>query len=236
MIRPNMSTCCSRTQTETEGRGARAQEAPCGTCGEAGIGPRRRGSPKLSRRWKRSSPSRSATGYSRLSKPWFFGRTPRTKRCSNRRGERSGRAGGGRAPRMRPIREPRRCSIVTSSRLFTIRLRAVERFPLEAQRLGLEAHASDLNPVAVLINKAMIEIPPRFAGQAPVNPAVRQEKRPDRARLDWERRVWPTMCATTGNGCAARPRSASAICIRRSKSPRRWSRSGPTWNATRGAS
>ena len=49
--------------------------------------------------------------------------------------------------------------------------------PLEAQRLGLEAHASDLNPVAVLINKAMIEIPPRFASQAPVNPAVRQEKR-----------------------------------------------------------
>ena len=41
--------------------------------------------------------------------------------------------------------------------------------PLEAQRLGLEAHASDLNPVAVLINKAMIEIPPRFAGRAPVN-------------------------------------------------------------------
>ena len=40
--------------------------------------------------------------------------------------------------------------------------------PLEAQRLGLEAHASDLNPVAVLINKAMIEIPPRFAGRAPV--------------------------------------------------------------------
>ena len=42
--------------------------------------------------------------------------------------------------------------------------------PLEAQRLGLEAHAHDLNPVAVMINKAMIEIPPRFAGQAPVNP------------------------------------------------------------------
>ena len=42
--------------------------------------------------------------------------------------------------------------------------------PLEAQRLGLEAYASDLNPVAVLINKAMIEIPPRFAGQAPVHP------------------------------------------------------------------
>ena len=42
--------------------------------------------------------------------------------------------------------------------------------PLEAQRLGLDAHASDLNPVAVLINKAMIEIPPKFAGQPPVNP------------------------------------------------------------------
>ena len=42
--------------------------------------------------------------------------------------------------------------------------------PLEAQRLGLEAYASDLNPVAVMINKAMIEIPPRFAGRAPVGP------------------------------------------------------------------
>lgn len=46
--------------------------------------------------------------------------------------------------------------------------------PLEAQRLGLEAYASDLNPVAVLINKAMIEIPPKFAGQPPVNPEARQ--------------------------------------------------------------
>ena len=45
--------------------------------------------------------------------------------------------------------------------------------PLEAQRLGFEAHASDLNPVAVLINKAMIEIPPKFAGRPPVNPKDR---------------------------------------------------------------
>lgn len=45
--------------------------------------------------------------------------------------------------------------------------------PLEAQRLGLTAHAHDLNPVAVMINKAMIEIPPRFAGQRPVNLAWR---------------------------------------------------------------
>jgi putative DNA methylase len=44
--------------------------------------------------------------------------------------------------------------------------------PLEAQRLGLEAHASDLNPVAVLINKALIEIPPKFAGREPVFPGA----------------------------------------------------------------
>ena len=48
--------------------------------------------------------------------------------------------------------------------------------PLEAQRLGLEAHASDLNPVAVLINKAMIEIPPKFSGKSPVNPESRKGK------------------------------------------------------------
>jgi putative DNA methylase len=42
--------------------------------------------------------------------------------------------------------------------------------PLEAQRLGLEAHASDLNPVAVLITKALIELPPRFADRPPVRP------------------------------------------------------------------
>src|ERR1039457_217295 len=48
--------------------------------------------------------------------------------------------------------------------------------PLEAQRLGLESYASDLNPVAVLINKAMIQIPPKFGGRPPVNPASRKEK------------------------------------------------------------
>lgn len=48
--------------------------------------------------------------------------------------------------------------------------------PLEAQRLGLESYASDLNPVAVLINKAMIEIPPKFAGQPPVNPDAQAKK------------------------------------------------------------
>lgn len=52
--------------------------------------------------------------------------------------------------------------------------------PLEAQRLGLKTQASDLNPVAVLINKALIEIPPKFAGQPPVFPGVA-----DSRMLDW---------------------------------------------------
>jgi putative DNA methylase len=55
--------------------------------------------------------------------------------------------------------------------------------PLEAQWLGLEAYASDLNPVAVLINKAMIEIPPKFAGRPPVNPEAR-------GRRDLIARTW----------------------------------------------
>jgi putative DNA methylase len=49
--------------------------------------------------------------------------------------------------------------------------------PLEAQRLGLESYASDLNPVAVLINKAMIEIPSKFPGRPPVNPEIHNDKR-----------------------------------------------------------
>lgn len=53
--------------------------------------------------------------------------------------------------------------------------------PLEAQRLGLESHAHDLNPVAVMINKAMIEIPPRFAGLAPVHPQEQKSVRTDGA-------------------------------------------------------
>lgn len=48
--------------------------------------------------------------------------------------------------------------------------------PLEVQRLGLEAHGSDLNPVAVLITKALIELPPKFANQRPVNPDIGQKK------------------------------------------------------------
>ena len=55
--------------------------------------------------------------------------------------------------------------------------------PLEAQRLGLPANGGDLNPVAVLISKAMVEIPPRFAGLSPVNPDARSES----GLKTWER-------------------------------------------------
>ncbi|HQO02652.1 MAG TPA: DUF1156 domain-containing protein [Spirochaetota bacterium] len=58
--------------------------------------------------------------------------------------------------------------------------------PLEAQRLGLEAYASDLNPVAVLINKAMIEIPPKFAGMAPMNPDYQGKLSEEKAANTWE--------------------------------------------------
>src|SRR5450631_4470210 len=56
--------------------------------------------------------------------------------------------------------------------------------PLEAQRLGLESYASDLNPVAVLINKAMIEIPPKFAGKPPVNPDAQRD--PQLFKKEWK--------------------------------------------------
>ena len=57
--------------------------------------------------------------------------------------------------------------------------------PLEAQRLGLESWASDLNPVAVLINKAMIEIPPKFAGRKPVGPVPKGEQKGRTTEPDW---------------------------------------------------
>lgn len=53
--------------------------------------------------------------------------------------------------------------------------------PLEAQRLGLEAHASDLNPVAVMINRALVEAPPRFGGRPPVHPGAAGQL------TEWER-------------------------------------------------
>jgi putative DNA methylase len=60
--------------------------------------------------------------------------------------------------------------------------------PLEAQRLGLEAYASDLNPVAVLINKAMIEIPPKFAGRNPIGPLIEDQNETKKLALSHS---WP---------------------------------------------
>jgi putative DNA methylase len=57
--------------------------------------------------------------------------------------------------------------------------------PLEAQRLGLRAYASDLNPVAVLITKAMIEIPPRFANKPPVHPSEEGVAQPSLMKKEW---------------------------------------------------
>lgn len=57
--------------------------------------------------------------------------------------------------------------------------------PLEAQRLGLRAYASDLNPVPVLITKALIEIPPKFAGQPPVNPEWQSKSNEEKAARLW---------------------------------------------------
>jgi len=82
--------------------------------------------------------------------------------------------------------------------------------PLEAQRLGLEAHASDLNPVAVLITKALIEIPPKWAGRPPVFPGAAE------SRLDWSRATGLARTSVgTGSGCGTRRRSASGTYTRR---------------------
>ena len=58
--------------------------------------------------------------------------------------------------------------------------------PLEAQRLGLEAWASDLNPVSVLINKAMIEIPPKFVDKRPIGPIPIFEKQREIESFTWQ--------------------------------------------------
>ncbi len=58
--------------------------------------------------------------------------------------------------------------------------------PLEAQRLGLRAYASDLNPVPVLITKALIEIPPKFAGRPPVNPEWQAKSDAQKAATVWQ--------------------------------------------------
>ena len=57
--------------------------------------------------------------------------------------------------------------------------------PLEAQRLGLESYASDLNPIPVILNKAMIEIPPRFVNSKPVGPIPSEEDNVSLFKKDW---------------------------------------------------
>lgn len=83
-------------------------------------------------------------------------------------------------------RHPRAAEIFNASKVpaFHDPFAGGGAIPLEAQRLGLESYASDLNPVAVLINKAMIEIPPKFVGLPPVGPIPRGEQQPQLTE-DW---------------------------------------------------
>ncbi len=101
--------------------------------------------------------------------------------------------------------------------------------PLEAQRLGLRAVGSDLNPVAVLITKALIEIPPSSPASPRSTPGSRRSCWPKSGRAP---RAWRRTCGTTANGCGTRPKSGSATCTRRSRSPRQWPPTDRTWTST----
>ena len=126
---------------------------------------------------------RSASGYSASSKTWCSGKTPPTRRCCNGpRGDLAELA----ACLRRERGHPRAKELFDRKKLpaFHDPFAGGGALPLEAQRLGLESYASDLNPVAVLINKAMIEIPPKFAGKPPVNPEARDEIA--RSSVEWK--------------------------------------------------
>ena len=132
----------------------------------------------------RRSRRRSGSGCSGSSRTWCCGRTRTTRRCCRRRVRRSGRAGDGPArenadhPRAKELFDRRQAARV--SRPVRGRRRAAAGGA--AARAG--GYASDLNPVAVLINKAMIEIPPKFAGRPPVNPESRKDKQ--RSQREWK--------------------------------------------------
>ena len=111
--------------------------------------------PDRSRPRRRSAPS--ASGCTASSSGWWSGRTRATQALLAEAHAEILKSTDGNPP---PILDP---------------FAGGGTIPLEAQRLGLEAHASDLNPVAVLINKALIEIPPKFAGRPPVFPGARRE-------------------------------------------------------------
>jgi putative DNA methylase len=53
--------------------------------------------------------------------------------------------------------------------------------PLEGLRLGLNVFASDLNPIPVLINKAMLEVIPKYWNKPPINQKAIVEK----SKLGW---------------------------------------------------
>ena len=120
------------------------------------------------------------------------------ERCSSRPATKSGRAGATPRGERRPPACPGAFDRYNLP-AFHDPFAGGGALPLEAQRLGLEAYASDLNPVAVLINKAMIEIPPKFAGRPPVNPESRKDqtlfKKEWRGAQGWPRMslLWPWM-------------------------------------------
>ena len=103
--------------------------------------------------------------------------------------------------------------------------------PLEAQRLGLKAIASDLNPVAVLINKALIELPHKFANKPPVNPKAdpmgmltgkstgRGKTANPKSSLGAAPPDSPPTSVTTAIGCANKRSTASAAYTPRQNSP-----------------
>ena len=114
---------------------------------------------------------RNASGSSASSKTSCCGRATNDT-VLRQRVTRSGRVGDGRAPRMPTMLRRGNHSTGRNTGARPVRRQSAA---LEAQRLGLASYASDLNPVAVLINKAMIEIPPRFAGKPPVSSKARGE-------------------------------------------------------------
>ncbi|CAK0747638.1 putative DNA methylase [uncultured Gammaproteobacteria bacterium] len=130
--------------------GRDARWPPAGPCCSPSWSMIRPVTPINSRRKRRWKPNGS--GCSISSKSWWFGKTAPMKLCWSARVQRSGGA----------VEANCRQSMTPFSGGCSI--------PLEAQRLGLPAYGSDLNPVAVMIGKAMIEIPPKFKDKPPIHP------------------------------------------------------------------
>ena len=129
----------------------------------------------------------AAAAFPHHRRPRAVGEHDQRSSAAARRATRSGRAGG--ATCAENADHPRAKELFDPDKLpaFHDPFAGGGSLPLEAQRLGLESYASDLNPVAVLINKAMIEIPPKFAGKPPVNPEARKDK--TLIARQWQRRA-----------------------------------------------